>query len=117
MWDNAETPEMFNGTFKRYRVDLYGTNLMVSVSEDGSTYSEVEGLTQANMGARASTYSLLLRARDSLQLDNLEISTLDSSGGMMTVAGDIYSEDFNGDTEVPSSFATDVTDTLNLENW
>ncbi|MBV1884087.1 MAG: hypothetical protein KUG82_20775 [Pseudomonadales bacterium] len=117
MWDNAETPEMFNGTFKRYRVDLYGANLMVSVSEDGSTYSEVEGLTQANMGARASTYSLLLRARDSLQLDNLEISTLDSSGGMMTVAGDIYSEDFNGDTEVPSSFATDVTATLNLENW
>ena len=118
-WDNAETPEMFNGSFQRYRFDMYGANLVVSVSTDGTTFTELTSLTQDDVADRdgADGYSLLLRVREALQFDNMQISTLDSSGALATSAGDVFDEDFDGDSVAPSLFDTDVTDTLDLENW
>lgn len=117
-WKNANTPNLFNGNFQRYRVEIYGNNLKLSYSADGVTFTEVESMTQSDLLTRTgSDYKLLVRVREALQLDDLVVSTLDSSGNLAGSAGDILSESFDSSMTTPAAFVTDVTETYDLENW
>ncbi len=122
-WDNGNTETLFNGQWKRYRIDFYGTKLRVYVSEDGTTYTEVSMFSKDDLAARSGTdYHLLFRVNSAMVIDDLKIQNLDSSG---VLGSDILSEDFgtSGSGSVPSAsptdFSTDVNDSApyNLDNW
>jgi len=122
-WDNGNTENLFNGQWKRYRIDFYGTSLRVYVSEDGTNYDEVSMFSKDDLAARTGTdYHLLFRVNSAMIVDDLKIQNLDSSGNL---GSDILSEDFGtgGGGSVPNAsptdFSTDVNDSApyNLDNW
>jgi hypothetical protein len=119
-WDNGSTPDLFNGQWQRYSIEIYGNNLVVSYcSEDcdnGDNWYEAYEITQSNVSLRTgSEYHLILRAREPLQFDNMEITTLNEDGTNATVQGNVFSEDFTD--SMPDAFSTDVTSDLGLQDW
>jgi hypothetical protein len=89
------------GIWRRYRIDVYGSNVNVKVSDNGSDFTEVEygswdSGAITNLEARSGTEDLLLRARRAVALDNVVITTLDANGAISTTEGDIRNNTFTG---------------------
>ncbi|GAA6134639.1 hypothetical protein NBRC116188_14280 [Oceaniserpentilla sp. 4NH20-0058] len=116
-WFDKDTHDtLFNGVWKNYRVKVYGTNIELYYSDDGTTYTQVADLSKTDLVSRAGTdYRLILRAASPLALDNLTLTTLDGSGDVSTSTGDLLDKDFN-DGNTPASLATPMTD-ANPNEW
>lgn len=122
-WDNGSTESLFNGQWKRYRIDIYNSKLRVSVSEDGITYTDVSMFNKDDLAPRSgSDYHLLMRVNSAMIMDDLKVQTLTAED---TVGADLLNENFgtNGGGSLPSAsptdFSTDVNDSApyNLDNW
>lgn len=128
-WENGETRDAFNSNWARYRIDVYGNNIEISVSADGTTFETLEvtgsdpvetfsfsnfvGLADANDDGNSDTeYHLVLRSVSALAMDNLQMTTLLANGAIATTAGDLMDED--GST-LPTLFNTAAN--YGLENW
>ncbi|MDX1473198.1 MAG: hypothetical protein R3309_03450, partial [Reinekea sp.] len=128
-WLSGETRNAFDGKWKRYRLDVYGTTIAVSISEDGTnfdllsitnsdpldefTVNDFVGLTDPNDDGNANTeYHLVLRTVSALALDNVEVTTLTVGGAIATSAGDIMSLD---GASVPTELNT--TASYSFDNW
>ena len=115
-WHDKDTHDtLFNGVWKLYRVKVYGTNVELYYSEDGTTYTKIDDLSKTDLVSRSGTdYRLILRAASPLALDNVTITSSDASGNLGTV-GDVYSENFEGGT-TPTEFSAPMTNT-NPNEW
>ena len=71
-----------NGNWKKYRMDIYDTNIVVSSSDDGTDYDTIKEIS--NLRDRSNTSSehhiLLMRVSQPLLMDNLRIVKLTDSG-------------------------------------
>ena len=106
------TPLIFNGEWLYYRIDAYGQNLKISYSQDGNTFTPVswevttcdintcQTVQQNSVTAlmprnAARAYKLMLGVSQPIHLDDVQITTLDSSGNVGT---SVMAEAFNGCT-------------------
>ena len=127
-WLNTETRNVFDGKWKSYRLDVYGNNIVVSVSTDGTTWTTLTGSydpddefnfidfigLDLNDDANATTeYHLVLRTVSALAFDNVEITTLTVGGAVATSSGDVMST-LDG-SSVPASLL--VPATYSFDNW
>jgi hypothetical protein len=83
-----------NGNWIRVRMDVFANTYRLSVSEDGVTYTVLHEVT--DIVARGSE-ELYISVVEPILLDNVQVSTLDGSGDLVAVAGDVLDEDFDGD--------------------
>ncbi len=115
-WFDKDTHDtLFNGVWKLYRVKVYGTNIELSYSEDGTTYTSIADLSKTDLVSRSGTdYRLILRAASPLALDNVMITSADASGNLGT-PGDIYNENFD-DAATPTALQAPMTD-ANPNEW
>ena len=96
---------------------VYGTNVELSYSEDGTTYTAIADLSKTDLVSRGGTdYRLVLRAASPLALDNMSLTTLDNSGNVATSNGDQYDENFNGGT-TPAAFSAPMDNTNGGDEW
>ena len=116
-WSDGNTPELFNGSWARYRIDFYGTNLVVSHSEDGTTFTEA--MSVDNFKTRVSNtddLTFLIRAVNPVVVDDLQVTTLTAEGAVASAQGDILDLDFT--SSIDSEFGTtDVSSDHGLDNW
>ena len=115
-WSDGNTPDLFNGNWARYRIDFYGTNLVVSCSEDGTTFTEAKSVDdfKTRVG-NTDDLTLLIRAVNPVVVDNLQVTTL-TAEGVASTEGDILDLDFTG--SIDSEFATtDVGSDYGLDTW
>jgi len=115
-WTDGQTPELFNGSWTRYRVDFYGTNLVVSYSQDGTEFTVAMSVTdfKTRVG-NTDDLTFLIRCSNPVVLDNLQVTTLDEQGSALS-AGDILDLDFTG--AINQEFGTANVDTdYGLNNW
>ena len=112
----GETNKLFAGKWQRYRIDVYGTNLVVSYSNDGTTFVESENIDDLMSRDSTANYMLYLGTQQALGLDNLEIYALDATGALVIQANDssadassaavaIYSLDFDDQEAFQAVFA------------
>ena len=118
----ANTPLVFNGVWMTYRIDLYGSNMKISYSEDGSSFTTVkfdDWSTGQNVPIDTLTdllardevnhaYKLFLRVIQPLDMDDLQVIKLDSSG-IPDVAGTLMNVGFSAVT--PPNGILDVSGT------
>jgi len=108
-WVNIDTPDIFNGSWKTYRIQVYGNSLMVETKPQDAgdgLYQLVSGLNRSDLATRTgSDNRLLLRVIQPVGFDNFRIKTLDSAGNVTSSA--FYTENFSGG--VPGQFSTDLT--------
>ena len=97
-WVDKDThATLFNGVWKRYRIKVFANTVELYYSDDGTTFTKMTDLSKTDLVSRAGTdYRVILRAASPLALDNLMLTTLDSSGNVATSNGDIMNENFNG---------------------
>ncbi|MBW1691951.1 MAG: hypothetical protein JRJ70_14625 [Deltaproteobacteria bacterium] len=116
-WADGNTPNLFNGNWARYRVDFYGTNLVVSYSEDGIDFDPVMSVYDfKNRVGNTDNLTFLIRASNPVVVDNLQVTTLTQEGEVATAAGDILDLDFTG--SIDSQFGTtDVSANYGLDGW
>jgi len=116
-WTDGNTPELFNGSWARYRVEFYGTNLVVSYSQDGTTFTEAMSVDdfRTRVG-NTDDLTFLIRASNPVVVDNLQVTTLTAEGAVASTEGDILDLDFTG--AIDSEFGqTDVGSNYGLETW
>ena len=116
-WVDKDThATLFNGVWKRYRIKVFGTNVELYYSDDGTTFTKVTELSKTDLVSRAggTDYRVILRAASPLALDNLQITSLDINGNAGT-AGDVLDENFN-DGNVPSTMSAPMTN-ANPNEW
>ncbi len=116
-WADGQTPELFNGSWARYRVDFYGTNVVVSYSQDGTNFTEAMSVTdfRSRVG-NIDDLTFLIRCSNPVVLDNLQVTTLTDQGSKASTAGDILDLDFTG--AIDQEFGTtNVNSTYSLDNW
>ncbi len=116
-WTDGNTPDLFNGSWARYRIDFYGTNLVVSYSEGGTTFTEAMSVTdfRTRVG-NTDDLTFLIRAVNPVVVDNLQVSALDSSGELLSTAGNILDLDFTSSID-PDFGTADVGETYGLDGW
>lgn len=116
-WQDKDTHDtLFNGVWKLYRIKVYGTNIELSYSEDGTNYTTISEFSKTDLVSRSGTdYRLILRAASPLALDNVTITSSDASGNLGTV-GDVYSEDFEGGG-TPTEFSAPMNNTDSGKEW
>jgi hypothetical protein len=105
---SEDTPELFNGDWKRYRWDFYGVNSTFSYCEatcgSAANWTVVESLTRTDAHLRAGTdYRVAFRLTDLISLDDIEITSLDVDGVLSSTAGDLMIIDFEGTAAVGTS--------------
>ena len=119
---------IMKGMWRRYRIDVYGSNVNVKVSDNGFDFTEVEydywnGGSITNLEARSGTEDLLLRARRAVALDNVIITTLDSNGAISTTEGDIRNNTFtnlggfSGNGNNNDDYGVDITPSSSRYWW
>ena len=115
-WVDKDTHAiLFNGVWKRYRIKIFGNTVELYYSNDGTTFTKVDDLSKTDLVSRSGTdYRVILRAASPLALDNLQITSLDSSGNAGT-AGDVLDKNFN-DGNVPSTMSAPMTN-ANPNEW
>jgi hypothetical protein len=112
-WINIDTPDIFNGSWKTYRLEVYGNNLRVAAKPQGSSdtqYQLVSGFTLTDLASRTGTINnrLLLRVIQPIGFDNFRIKTLDSAGNVTNNA--FYTQNFSGGVPAgPEDYGTDLT--------
>ena len=124
---HGETPKLFNGSWMRYRIDIYGQNMKLFYSENGTGLIEVESFSVDDLMNRLENndHTFLLRVTDPMAIDNVRISTLAADGDLAGTAGDILDLDFDEDIKVaPGDEADDnigldddLNDAFNFGNW
>jgi len=117
-WAEDNTPDLFNGNWARYRVAFYGTNLVVSYSEDGTTFTEAVSVSDFKTRAdNTDDLTFLIRASNPAVVDNLQVSSLNADGTLTANgAGDILDLDFTG--TIDGEFGTtDVSTAHGLDDW
>lgn len=107
-WDGQDVQTIANGNWKVYRLDVYANTVKFSVSEDGSTFTEV--LSKTDLKSRTTNHKLLYRVTDKVAMDNLVISTLNNDGSVIS-EGDILNKDFTG-----FNVSNDTEPTFNVED-
>jgi len=116
-WADGSTPDLFNGNWARYRIDFYGANLVISYSEDGTTFTEAMSATdfRTRVG-NTDDLTFLIRAVNPVVVDNLQVTTLTAEGAVASTAGDILDLTFTSsiDTEFGT---TDVGSDYGLDSW
>ncbi len=96
-------PQVFNGEWRRYRLDVVGTTATLYTSEDGVSYTAVTNATANGLPDRAtagSGFLLFLRADREVMLDNLRVQPLDSAGNEVGVS--LLDENFEDASGAPS---------------
>jgi len=120
------TEKIFNGTWLRYRIDIYGSNMKLYYSEDGTTWTEVESLSATDLIGRANSYTCLLRVVEPVAIDNLLVSTLNADGNLPDGGeGNLLDLDFTSNIEVADGdiegddmgFDDDLNSDLNFDSW
>ncbi|WP_320822364.1 hypothetical protein [Reinekea sp.] len=128
-WQDGETKDVFNGKWRRYRMDVFGANIQYSVSTDGVTFDTITvpgseplkdfdatdfvGLADRNNDLNGDTeFHLVMRTVSALALDSLEVSTLTANGGFATTAGDLVVWD---GASLPG--ALNGTASYSFDNW
>ena len=108
---DGETPSVFNGSWKTYRIRVFGNDLMVDtkvLGENDTAYEAVGNLTVTDLATRSGTDNrILLRVQEPVGFDNFILNSLDSNGDISM--NDVYTEDFSGG--IPTAYNTDLTDT------
>ncbi|MEE9398928.1 MAG: hypothetical protein V3V23_01515 [Dehalococcoidales bacterium] len=115
-WVDGNTPELFNGSWARYRIDFYGTNLVVSYW-DGTTFIAAKSVTDFKTRVdNTDDLTFLIRASNPVIVDNLQVTKLTAAGAVDSTEGDILDLDFTGsiDSEVGQ---TDVGSDYGLDTW
>ena len=110
-WIDGETRSVFNGSWKTYRIRVFGNDLMVDtkvLGENDTAYEAVGNLTVTDLATRSGTDNrILLRVQEPVGFDNFILNSLDSNGDISV--NDVYTEDFSGG--IPTAYNTDLTDT------
>ena len=110
-WFNGNAYSKFmNGNWKKYRLDIYGTNLVVSSSDDGTDYDTVKEIS--NLRDRSNTsgehHILLMSVRQRLLMDNLRIVKLTNSGS--ETGSDLLSVNFDSGSPLDDAGLNQRTD-------
>jgi hypothetical protein len=116
VYDNAFTPQILDGTWKRYRIDFYANNIKIYYSRNGIEFTEVKPISKSDFASRTTDgkYRLLLKVKESIAFDNLKIIALDESGMIIEPNEEdssdeiILNEDYN-DAVVDPRYKTDIT--------
>lgn len=126
-WAHGETPKLFNGSWMCYRIDIYGRNMKLYYSEDGTEFIEVESFSVDDLMNRVADndHVFLLRVTDPMVIDNIQVSTLNADGDLAGNAGNILDLGFDANIEVVVGDAADdsvgldddLNDALNFGNW
>lgn len=106
-WQDSPTPEIFSGTWMRYRIRIFGDVITVEYTDDGVEYTEIAGLAvdDPNLRDRAGDdLKLYLGVAEAMLIDDVEITALDAGG---TATMSLLSEDFT-DTDVAGFFGEPV---------
>jgi hypothetical protein len=128
-WKDGNTPTLFNGTWMRYRVDIYANQLRLYYMEsEAAGWTEVESFAVDDLMVRVPNHhhTLLLRVTDPLVIDDVAVTTLTGEGAVADFEGDILSLDFAEDIEVEDGadnpgdgkgFDDNLNDALQFNNW
>lgn len=116
VYDNAFTPQILDGTWKRYRIDFYANNIKIYYSRNGIEFTEVKSISKSDFASRTTDgkFRLLLKVKESIAFDNLKIIALDESGMIIEPSEEdssdeiILNEDYN-DAVVDPRYKTDIT--------
>ena len=124
---------LYDGTWQRYRVDWFDTNIVVSFSEDGATWNQVAYIDSARnrSDTLSERHQILLQVREPLAIDNISVTTLNISGEVANSEGDLLQVDFeengnslslgdeaNGDDQgLDDNLATDSDYGGDIGNW
>ncbi len=119
---------IMKGIWRRYRVDVYGNNVSLKVSDNGTDFHEVSYSSWnsgsiTNLESRSGTEDLLLRARRAVALDNVIITTLNATGDIATTEGDIRNNSFTGlggftgNGNNNDDYGVDLTPSTNRSWW
>lgn len=124
---NGETPTLFNGSWMRYRIDIFGQNMKLFYSENGTDLIEVESFSVDDLMNRLANndHTFLLRVTDPMAIDKVQISTLTAAGALAGTAGDILDLDFDENIKVAADdeagdnigLDDDLNDAFNFGNW
>jgi hypothetical protein len=108
-WSDGETPSVFNGSWKTYRIRVYGGTLSVEtkvLGEDDSTYQPVADLSVTDLANRnGADNRLFLRVNEPIGFDNFVLNSLNSDG--TDNVSNVYAEDFSG--SIPATYSADLT--------
>ena len=117
-WVSGLDDVVFNGNWGRYRIDFYGNSIRVSYSTDGTTFHEIDGLSVDDFryeNAGSDDYTLLLRVREPVSIDNLTVTSLDASG---EVSGqDAVRMDEGFEDELPDGLNTNIEGEINKNDY
>ena len=92
----GETNKLFAGKWQRYRIDVYGTNLVISYSNDGTTFEESESIGDLMLREAGASYTFYLGTQQAVGLDNIDVYALDTEGALVIQDTD-SSTDTTGD--------------------
>ncbi|MDO7674501.1 MAG: hypothetical protein MUQ43_08765, partial [Reinekea forsetii] len=110
-WSDGETPSVFNGSWKTYRIRVYGSTLSVEtkvLGEDDSTYQAVADLSVTDLATRnGADNRLFLRVNEPIGFDNFVLNSLNDDG--TDNVSNVYAEDFSG--SIPATYSSDLTAT------
>lgn len=113
-WANGQTPTLFNGNWKTYRLRVYGSNLEFATKAQGeSEFTVVSTFSKDDLAARdpQKPYHIIMRVLEALSLDNLQIEELDGSGNTTTSVLPLPNYNFGAlsGVMIPPEFSTNVT--------
>ena len=108
---DGETPSVFNGSWKTYRIRVYGSTLSVAtkvLGEDDSTYQAVADLSVTDLATRnGADNRLFLRVIEPIGFDNFVLNSLNDDG--TDNVSNVYAEDFSN--LIPDTYSADLTAT------
>ena len=87
----------FSGFWMKYRIDIYGSNIKCYYSEEGANWTEIDLLAVDDyLDRKGDNATILIRLKETMELDNLKITALKADGSVKSSEGDILSENFEG---------------------
>lgn len=111
-----ETPNVADGNWKQYRVDVYANTFTFSV-HNGTEWEEISSYTDLKDRTAANAHQILYRLSEKTSIDNLLVSTLNADGTLTTVEGDIIDEEFTALPTVEPKLDAEVAGDTALDGW
>ena len=110
-----ETPNVADGNWKQYRVDVYANTFTFSL-HNGTQWEEISTYTDLK-DRSANAHQILYRLSEKISIDNLLVSTLNADGTLNGAEGDIVDEDFTTLPTVEPKLDTELIGDTALDGW
>ena len=112
--------QVFNGEWRRYRLDIVGTTATLSTSEDGVSYTPVTDASITGLPERATAgggFLLFLRMDREVIIDNLRVQPLDAGANEIGASLLVESfEDVSGNPDITIAPDTGIGDGVGFDD-